>query len=46
MMRITKCPTCGSTEIEEAMRDWTGEFQGKKYPVEALLDPRPSNRAG
>ena len=35
-MRITQCPTCGSARIERIQRDWAGEFQGKKYRVEAL----------
>jgi YgiT-type zinc finger domain-containing protein len=35
-MQITQCPTCGSTRIAKVQRDWAGEFQGKKYRVEAL----------
>jgi len=35
-MQINRCPTCGSTRIERVRRDWTGEFQDKKYRIEAL----------
>jgi YgiT-type zinc finger domain-containing protein len=35
-MRITRCPTCGSARIERVQRDWTRDFQGKKYRIEAL----------
>ena len=35
-MRITKCPSCGSGRIAQVRRDWSGEFQGKKYNIEAL----------
>ena len=35
-MQITKCPSCGSGRIEKVQRDWTGEFQDKKYNIEAL----------
>jgi YgiT-type zinc finger domain-containing protein len=35
-MKIARCPTFGSTKIVTVQRDWTGEFQGKKYKVEAL----------
>ena len=35
-MRISRCPSCGSGKIERVLRDWTGEFQGKKYNVDAL----------
>jgi len=35
-MRIVKCPSCGSRRISKVQRDWTGEFQGKKYAVEGL----------
>ena len=35
-MQITQCPTCGSNKIAKVQRDWAGEFQGRKYRVEAL----------
>ena len=35
-MRITRCPTCGSSKIAPVQRDWTGEAAGKKYRMEAL----------
>jgi YgiT-type zinc finger domain-containing protein len=35
-MHITRCPTCGSTRIEQVQRDWAGEARGRKYRVEAL----------
>jgi YgiT-type zinc finger domain-containing protein len=35
-MRITRCPSCGSGKIEKVQKDWTGEYRGKKYSVEAL----------
>ena len=42
-MQIRKCPTCGSSKIQRVQRDWTGEFQGKRYIVEALeFDDCPS----
>lgn len=34
--RITVCPTCGSTKITKACRDWSGEFEGRSYTVPSL----------
>jgi len=35
-LRITACPTCGSTEIKKVRRDWSGEYRGRSYKVPAL----------
>jgi len=36
MMKIEKCPSCGSDKIKLVKRNWTGEFEGKKYTVPNL----------
>jgi len=36
MMRITKCPTCGSRKVKKVKRNWTGEYEGQTYPVPGL----------
>jgi YgiT-type zinc finger domain-containing protein len=36
MIEITHCPSCGSDKIDKVRRDWSGEFQGKKYTVSGL----------
>jgi YgiT-type zinc finger domain-containing protein len=36
MLRITKCPFCGSRRISKVNRDWSGELKGRKYTVEGL----------
>lgn len=36
MVQITICPSCGSAEIKQVRRDWTGEFQGQTYTVPEL----------
>ena len=36
MIKITRCPTCGSKRIDKVRRDWFGSFQGKSYAVPAL----------
>ena len=35
-LRITICPTCGSSNIKRIKKDWKGEYQGKKYSVPSL----------
>jgi YgiT-type zinc finger domain-containing protein len=35
-LRITVCPTCGSTKIKKVCRDWSGESHGRSYTVPAL----------
>jgi len=35
-LRITVCPSCGSTKIKKVCRDWSGEFQGRSYTVSSL----------
>jgi YgiT-type zinc finger domain-containing protein len=35
-LRITACPSCGSTKIKKVCRDWSGEFQGRPYTVPSL----------
>lgn len=36
MVRITKCPTCGSRKIKRVRRDWVGEYRGQTYTVRDL----------
>jgi len=36
MIKITKCPSCGSEEIKKVRRNWTGECHGCTYSVENL----------
>jgi len=36
MIRITKCPTCGSGRIRRVRRDWTDTFEGETYTVPDL----------
>lgn len=36
MVRITKCPSCGSPKIAKVRRKWTGEYNGQVYTVEKL----------
>jgi YgiT-type zinc finger domain-containing protein len=36
MLKITKCPSCGSSEIRRIRRDWSDEYQGIAYVVPDL----------
>src|SRR2546430_17431230 len=36
MIRITKCPSCGSTKIKRVSRDWRDEHDGVAYVVPDL----------
>ncbi|MDQ3009693.1 MAG: type II toxin-antitoxin system MqsA family antitoxin [Acidobacteriota bacterium] len=36
MLKITKCPTCGSDKIEKVCRDLTETFDSQTYTVPAL----------
>jgi YgiT-type zinc finger domain-containing protein len=33
MLKLTKCPTCGSRKIRRVTRDWTGVYRGQAYTV-------------
>jgi YgiT-type zinc finger domain-containing protein len=35
-LNITHCPTCGSDQIKQVCRDWTGAYRGQTYVVPAL----------
>ncbi len=35
-LKITICPSCGSTEIKKVRRNWSGSFQGRSYTVPSL----------
>jgi YgiT-type zinc finger domain-containing protein len=36
MLKITTCPSCGSSKIKKVRRNWIGGFKGKKYAVPNL----------
>ena len=36
MLKITKCPSCGSPKIAKVRRKWAGEYNGRLYAVEKL----------
>ena len=36
MLKITRCPTCGSRRFKQVKRNWTDEFQGQRYTVPNL----------
>jgi YgiT-type zinc finger domain-containing protein len=36
MLKITKCPTCGSRRLKAVKRNWTDEFEGQRYTVPNL----------
>ena len=36
MIQITKCPSCGSANIQRVQKDFTDQFQGHVYTVPAL----------
>ncbi len=36
MLKITKCPTCGSKKIRLVRRNWKGMFEGEDYTVPNL----------
>jgi len=33
---ITRCPQCGSQDIQCVQQDWTGDYHGQTYSVPAL----------
>jgi YgiT-type zinc finger domain-containing protein len=33
---VTACPSCGSTAIRAAKRDWSGNYKGRRYVVRSL----------
>jgi YgiT-type zinc finger domain-containing protein len=35
-MDILRCPTCGSDQIKQVCREWTGAYRGQAYVVPAL----------
>ena len=35
-LEITRCPTCGTDQIKQVRRDWTGVYHGQAYVVPAL----------
>jgi YgiT-type zinc finger domain-containing protein len=35
-LEITQCPTCGTDQIKQVCRDWTGVYHGQAYVVPAL----------
>lgn len=35
-LRITVCPSCGSSKIKKVRRNWSGKFQGRSYTVRSL----------
>lgn len=35
-LNITRCPTCGSDQIKQVCRDWTGAHKGQTYIVPEL----------
>ena len=37
MLKITKCPTCGSSKIRQVRRNWKGTFEGQDYTVPNLV---------
>jgi YgiT-type zinc finger domain-containing protein len=36
MLKITRCPSCGSNKIKQVRRTWTGTVQGQTYTVPNL----------
>lgn len=34
---IDECPSCGSIKIKKVKKNWSGEFEGKKYHVPSLV---------
>ena len=36
LVQITVCPSCGSNQIKQVRRDWSGEFRGQTYVVPSL----------
>ncbi len=36
MLKITKCPTCGSGKIRKVRRNWKDTFKGQSYTVPNL----------
>jgi YgiT-type zinc finger domain-containing protein len=33
---ITRCPQCGSQDIQRVQQDWTGHYHGQPYHVPAI----------
>ncbi len=36
MIKITFCPTCGSSNIKKVRKDWSDNFRGQQYIVPSL----------
>ena len=36
LIKIGRCPTCGSSRIKWVRRNWTRSFQGKPYTIPNL----------
>jgi YgiT-type zinc finger domain-containing protein len=36
MLKITECPTCGSSKIKQVRRNWSGRYLGHPYTVPNL----------
>jgi YgiT-type zinc finger domain-containing protein len=36
MLKITRCPSCGSGQIRKVRRSWTGRFRSRRYIVPNL----------
>ena len=36
MIKLTKCPTCGSDRIKKLRKNWMDDYQGKRYTVPNL----------
>lgn len=36
MLKIQVCPSCGSEQIHEVRRNWSGKFKGRQYTVPQL----------
>ena len=36
MIKITICPSCGTSNIKKFQKNWTGYFQGQVYTVPSL----------
>ena len=36
MLKITKCPTCGSRRLKAVRRNFTRQFEGQRYTVPNL----------
>ena len=36
MIKIARCPSCGSAKIRKVRRKWSGEYKGRAYSVANL----------